>query len=141
MSQKGVVFETTLSIKDCADLFRQGWQTTRGSTSRLTELLDRATGQGLADFYTPTADDDPSASVDGVPDFSVGVQILGGIGGIRAGGTPIHMYIFEQQAKREVQLVSAYSITGGTGAARVVRRFLEQFQAADPQLKITDGNV
>lgn len=140
MAQKGVVFATSLSVKECADLFRQGWQTTRRTTARLTEMLDKVSGHGLADFYTPTSDD-PFASVDGVPDFSVGVQVLGGIGGIRAGGTPIHMYVFEGGERREVQLVSTYSVTGGIGAARVVRRFLEQFQGADPNLTISDGNV
>ncbi len=140
MAQKGVVFSTTVTIKACADLFRQGHQSTRGTTARLTELLDKAGRQGLAEFYTPT-DDDPFASVDGVPDFSVGVQILGGIGGVRAGGTPIHMYVFEHGSHRQVQLVSTYTITGGTGAARVVRRFLEQFQGADPKLEIAAGNI
>jgi hypothetical protein len=140
MAQKGVVFTTSLSTKECADLFREGWQSTRRVTARVTEVLDKVTGQGLADFYTPTWDS-PFAAIDGVPDFSVGVQVLGGIGGVRAGGTPIHMYVFDRPDEREVQLVSTYTITGGTGAARVVRRFFEQFRTADPELSVTDGNV
>jgi hypothetical protein len=140
MAQKGVVFTTRLSTRECADLFRRGHQSTRRTTARITELLDKVSGQGLADYYTPTSDS-PFDALDGEPDFSVGVQVLGGVGGVRAGGTPVHMYVFEQQGQREVQLVSAHGITGGTGSARAVRKFFEQFQNADRGLTVTDGNV
>lgn len=139
MAQKGVVFKTTLSSSQCAELFKQGWQSTRGVMGRVTEAVDAVSGQGLRDFYTPT--DDAFSSFERRPDHAIGVQVLSLAGGIRAGGTPIHMYIFEEGAAREVQLVSKYTITGGIGAARVVRKFLSPFQVADPGLKIVDGNV
>lgn len=141
MAQKGVVFTTALSIKECTDVFRQAADGTRGVMGRITEVTAKASGQGeMVGFYTPTFDS-PFATVDGVPDFAVGYNVLSLAGGLRAGGTPIHMYLNEQGGRREAQLVVKHGLTGGTGAARVVRKFLQQFQAADPTVHVDQGNI
>lgn len=141
MAQKGVVFSTALSIKQCTEVFRHAAEGTRGLIGRLTEVTAQVSGQGeMVGYYTPTFDS-PFDAVDGTPDFSVGYNVLSLAGGLRAGGTPIHMYLNEQKGRREAQLVVKHGITGGTGAARVVRRFLQQFQAADPTVHIDQGNI
>jgi len=141
MSQKGVVFTTALTIKQCTEVFRHAADGTRGVIGRLTEVTAKVSGQGdMVGFYTPTFDS-PFAGVDGIPDFSVGYNVLSLAGGLRAGGTPIHMYLNEKAGRREAQLVSKYTITGGMGAARVVRKFLDQFRAADPTVHVDQGNI
>src|ERR1700735_3982953 len=115
MSQKGVVFTTALSIKQCTEVFRRAADGTRGVIGRVTEVTAKVSGQGdMVGFYTPTFDS-PFAAVDGIPDFSVGYNVLSLAGGLRAGGTPIHMYLNEKAGRREAQLVSKYTITGGMG--------------------------
>ena len=37
--------------------------------------------------------------------------------------------------------MSAHGLTGGGGSRRVVEKALAAFQAADPALRVTDGNV
>jgi hypothetical protein len=51
------------------------------------------------------------------------------------------MYVDDRQDHREVQLVSQGGLTGGVRAARLTRKFLEQFKAADPNLDISAGNI
>jgi hypothetical protein len=141
MAQRGVVFSTTLSIGECTDIFRRGAGSARGGWARLTELVAKMKGNGeLAGFYTPTFDS-PFAAVDGVPDFAVGINILGPMHGANGPGVSVHMYVDDRQDRREVQLVSQGGLTGGMRAARLTRKFLEQFEVADPNLKISAGNI
>jgi hypothetical protein len=141
MAQKGVVFTTSLSLKQCTDVFRRGAESARGLNARFTEAIAKVKGNGdMTGFYTPSFDS-PFASVDGVPDFAVGINILGPMHGANGPGIPVHMYVDEQQKHRSVQLVSRHGLTGGPRSARLTRKFLDEFRAADPHLRVDEGNI
>lgn len=141
MAQKGVVFKTSLSMKQCADVFREGADSARGITARMSEIGAKAIGNGeVTGFFTPTFDS-PFASIDGVPDLAVGIIVLKFGGGAKGNGTPVHMYADERGDHRDVQIVSKHGLTGGMRSARLARKFLEQFQLADPNLQVAEGNL
>jgi hypothetical protein len=139
--QKGIVFTTELTVKQCADVFRRAAGDARGLNAKLTEVVAKAKGNGdLVGFYTPTWDS-PFAAVDGVPDFAVGINILGPMHGANGPGTPVHMYVDDRGDRREVQLVSAHGLTGAVRSARLTRKVFDCFEATDPRLTVTDGNI
>jgi hypothetical protein len=141
MAQKGVVFSTSLSVKECADTFRQGASGARGLNAKFTEVIAKVKGNGdLTGFYTPEFNS-PFASVDGVPDFAVGINMLGPMHGANGPGVPVHMYVDERQGQREVQIVASHGLTGGMRATRLASKVFEHFREADPQLEVTDGNL
>jgi hypothetical protein len=140
MRQEGVVFSTRLSTKECADVFRQAASAARGFGARVGEFGAKVRGRDQSGFFTPDFDS-PFSGVDGAPDFAVGVHIGKFVNGASGAGTTIHMYIDEAQNGRSVQIVSPHGLTGGGRSGRFVLKFLEAFQAADPNLSLTDGNV
>jgi hypothetical protein len=140
MGQKGVVFSTAMSTKQCADLFRQAAGNARGLGAVVSELSAKAMGNDQSGFFTPTFDS-PFAGIDGIPDFAVGVYIGKMLNGASGAGTAVHMYVDEDGDHRSVQIVSPHTMMGGMRSAKFARKFLEAFQAADPNLRISDGNV
>lgn len=137
MGQKGVVFTTTLTIRECSDMFRQAADRVRGGFGRmLSGGAKMANSPYPNDFFTPTFDS-PFATVDGVPDFAVGIVIFA-VGG---SPKPVHMYVDEKNSFREVQLISKHGLTGGSRSARITGQFLDQFRSADQNLTVTDGNL
>ncbi len=144
MAQKGVVFRTAMTTKQCGEVFKKAAGTAQGTVGKAMELIPKAAGgtAGLmqAGFYKPTFDSAFDALGES-PNFAVGTQIYGLATAARSGGTPLHMYVFDRSRHREVQLVSAHGLTGGGGSRRVVEKALAVFRAADPALRVTDGNI
>jgi hypothetical protein len=144
MAQKGVVFLTAMTTKQCGEVFKNAAGVAQGKFGKAMELIPKAAGGtvGLmqAGFYQPTFDSAFDA-LDEAPTFAVGTQIYGVATAARSGGTPLHMYVFDRSRHREVQLVSAHGLTGGGGSRRVVEKALAVFQATDPALRVTDGNI
>ncbi|HEV7527315.1 MAG TPA: hypothetical protein VGO29_00270 [Solirubrobacteraceae bacterium] len=144
MGQKGVVFTTTMTTRQCGDVFKKAAGAAQGKFGKAMELIPKAAGgtAGLmqAGFYEPTFNSAFDA-LDERPTFAVGTQIYGVATAARSGGTPFHMYVFDRSQYREVQLVSAHGLTGGGGSRRVVEKALEVFQDADPALTVSDGNI
>jgi hypothetical protein len=141
VAQKGVVFLTVMTTRQCGEAFKKAAGTAQGKVGKALELIPKAAGgtAGLmqAGFYQPTFDS--AFDVLGErPTFSVGTQIYGLATAARSGGTPLHMYVFDRAKHREVQLVSAHGLTGGGGSRRVVEKALAVFQTADPALRVTD---
>lgn len=87
-------------------------------------------------YYTPTFN-----SLAGAPDYALGVNILKFSAGAQGNGTPVHMYVDDKGDTRTVQLVSKHGLMDAGRSAKFTRKFLEQFQAADRQLQVTDGNL
>lgn len=141
MGQKGVVFTTTLTVKDCANVFRTAGDSVRGGLAKMLEVGAAVAGHGdRTGYYTPTFKS-PFAAVDGVPDYAVGVNILKFSAGAQGNGTHVHMYVDDEGDTRTVQLVSQHGLLDGGRSAKLTRKFLEQFQAADRRLQVTDGNI
>jgi hypothetical protein len=144
VAQKGVVFETAMTTRQCGEVFKKAAGVAQGTFGKAMELIPKAAGgtAGLmqAGFYQPTFDSAFDA-LDESPAFSVGTQIYGLATAVRSGGTPLHMYVFDRSRHREVQLVSAHGLTGGGGSRRVVEKALAVFRATDPTLRVTDGNI
>lgn len=141
MGQRGIVFTTGLSVKECANVFRTAAEASRGAKAKFSEMAAKMAGNSeTVGFYTPTFDS-PFASIDGVPDFSIGFNALKFSAGAQGNGTHIHMYVDDQGDTRSVQIVSKHGITGGARSGRFVSKFFEQFQAADRGLRVTEGNI
>jgi hypothetical protein len=76
MAQKGVVFDTVLTTKETADIFRGAAEGQRAGARKVFEALAKIGGAGAAvGYYTPNFDS-PFAAVDGTPDFAIGINIL-----------------------------------------------------------------
>jgi hypothetical protein len=141
MGQKGVVFTTALTTKQCADVFRSAGDSARGGWKKMLEASATVIGNGdRTGYYTPRFSS-PFASVDGTPDFAVGVNILKFSAGAQGNGTHVHMYVDDEGDNRAVQLVSSHGLMDGSRSAKLVRKFLDQFKAADRKLRVTDGNI
>lgn len=141
MRQKGVVFTTTLSLKECANIFRSTGESVRGTGRRLLEVTAKIAGNGeTTGYYTPTFNS-PFAAIDGVPDFAIGLNILKFNAGAQGNGTHVHMYVDDGGESRTVELVSGHGMLDGGRSEKLVRRFFEQFQSADSRLRVTDGNI
>lgn len=141
MGQKGVVFATTLTLKDCANVFRATGDSVRGTRARLLEAGAKLAGNGdRTGYYTP-AFNSPFAAIDGVPDFAIGLNVLKFSAGAQGNGTHVHMYVDDGGATRTVELASGHGLLDGGRSAKLVRKFLEQFQAADRELRVTDSSV
>jgi hypothetical protein len=144
VAQKGVVFLTAMTTRQCGEVFKKAAGAAQGTVGKALELIPKAAGgtAGLmqAGFYQPRFDSAFDA-LDESPTFAVSTQIYGLATAARSGGTPLHMYVFDRSRHREVQLVSAHGLTGGGGSRRVVEKALAVFRAADPALKVTDGNI
>ncbi|HUC14472.1 MAG TPA: hypothetical protein VMS00_08470, partial [Acidimicrobiales bacterium] len=109
MGQKGVVFSTKLTTKECAEVFRQAAESARGLGAKMAGLGVKITGHDESGFFTPKFDS-PFAALDGVPDFAVGVHILKFAGGAKGAGTTVHMYVDEGGEHRNVQIVSPHTL-------------------------------
>ena len=141
MGQKGVVFTTSLTVKDCADVFRAAGDSARGGMAKLLEVGATVAGnRDTTGYYTPNFSS-PFAAVDGVPDFAIGINILKFSAGAQGNGTHVHMYVDDEGSMRTVQLVSQHGLMDGGRSAKFTRKFLEQFQAADRELNVKDRNI
>src|SRR5580700_5272360 len=133
-----------MTAAQCGEAFKKAAGSAQGKVGKALELIPKAAGgtAGMmqAGFYQPTFDS-PFDALGERPTFSVGTQIYGLATAARSGGTPLHMYVFDRSGHREVQLVSAHGLTGGGGSRRVVEKAFAVFQAADPALRVTDGNI
>jgi hypothetical protein len=138
--QKGIVFSTNMTTKECADLFRQAAQSSRGLGAMIGEFAAKVAGNDQSGFFTPNFDS-PFAGIDGVPDLAVGVHIGKWMNGASGSGTTMHMYVDDGGAHRSVQIVSPHTLTGGMRAAKFVRKFFDLFRAADPNLQVEDDNI
>lgn len=140
MRQKGAVFSTSLSTKECSNVFRQAASAARGLGAKVGEFGAKVTGHDHSGFFTPKFDS-PFAAIDGAPDFAVGVYIGKFVGGGGGAGTAVHMYVDDDGDSRSVQIVSPCTLTGSGRSRRLVVKFLEAFRGADPRLRVTDSNV
>lgn len=74
MAQKGVVFLTTMTTTECADVFREAVRRSRGLGAMIGEFAAKVAGNDQSGFFTPSFDS-PFAGIDGTPDLAVGVHI------------------------------------------------------------------
>lgn len=141
MGQKAVVFTTTLSVQDCSNVFRAAGDSARSGMAKMFEVGAAVAGHGdRTGYYTPTFNS-RSGAFSGTPDYAIGVNILKFSAGAQGNGTHVHMYVDDEGSARTVQLVSRHGIIDGGRSAKYTRKFLEQFQTADRQLRVTDGNI
>jgi hypothetical protein len=141
MRQKGIVFTTSLSLRDCGNLFRTTGESVRGKGARLLEVTAKVAGNSdRTGFYTPTFNS-PFSQIDGTPDFAIGLNILKFNAGAQGNGTHVHMYVDDNGGHRTVELVSSHGMLDAARSAKFVRRFFEEFQGADPKLQVAETNI
>lgn len=141
MRQKGIVFTTSLSLVECGNLFRRTGEGVRGAGARLLEVTAKVAGNSdRTGFYKPTFNS-PFSQIDGVPDFAIGLNILKFNAGAQGNGTHVHMYVDDNGEHRTVELVSGHGMLDSARSARYVRKFFEEFQGADPKLRVEETNI
>jgi len=138
MGQKGVVFTTTLTVGDCDNVFRAAGDSARSGITKMFEVGAAVAGHSdRTGYYKPTFNS-RSGAASRVPDYALGVNILKFSAGARGNGTHVHMYVDDGGDTRTVELVSQHGLLDAGRSAKLTRRFLEQFRAADRQLRVTD---
>lgn len=117
-------FTTTMALNDCGQLFR------RGVDKRPLKL--KAT---RFQYFTPTQDDDPFASLDGSirPDFEVGT----GYQLAELYGTVV-MSCLRQGGETLVSLRSAGNMRGRAATNSLVKHLVKVFAEADPSIRPTE---
>lgn len=141
MGDKGVVFQTKLSIQECGNIFRDTAEGARGIGRKSIETIVKMRGGGEAvGYYTPTFNS-PFAAIDGVPDFAIGINLARFMNGANGAGFNVQLYVDDEGERRNVELHCRYGGLGGGTATKHVTQFLEQFRAADPQLVVTQSNI
>ncbi len=139
MGRKEALVHTSLSTKQCAELFQQAVEKSRGIGSRLGGFAAQMTGKDQSGYFTPT-DDSPFSSLDDdKPDFSVGVLIPKFNAGAQGNAAALHMYVWDRGESREVRLISPHSLGGGMHASRLVGKAVDAFQVADPSSRVSVG--
>jgi hypothetical protein len=132
MGQKAAVVHTKLSTKQCAELFQQTAERSRGIGSRLGGFAAQMTGKDQSGYFTPTDDSPFSLLDDDKPNFSVGVLIPKFNAGGQGNAAALHMYVWDRGESREVRLISPHNFGGGAHASRLVGKAVETFRVADP---------
>ncbi|WP_172639422.1 hypothetical protein [Streptomyces tailanensis] len=139
MGSKQAKLDTTLTLKQCAEVFRVGAQRARGVGSVLGGAAAKLMGNDQSGFFTPT-DDSPFASLDNdPPDFMVGVFVPKFGGGGTGNGTAVHMYVWDRGTSRSVELYAPHGFTGGMHARKLITKVADAFTDADPKAHVVAG--
>lgn len=139
MGSKEAHLTTTLSVKECAQVFREGAARARGIGSMMGGIAAKVAGNDQSGFFTPH-NDSPFASLDeDVPDFTVGVMVPKFSAGAKGNVTALHMYVWDRGATRNVTLYSPHGIGGGLHANKLVSKVSDTFRAADPRCRTSEG--
>jgi hypothetical protein len=137
MGSKQSRLSTTLTVKECADVFRTGAAQARGIGSVLGGMGAKLTGKDNSGFFTPT-NDSPFASLDDdPPDFMVGVFVPKFAAGAQGNGTAVHMYVWDRGTTRAVELYSPHGMGGGMHARKLVTKVTDAFTDADPACRVS----
>jgi hypothetical protein len=139
MGSKQARLSTTLTVKQCAEVFRQGASQARGIGSMIGGLAAKAAGNDQSGFFTPSSNSPFAALDDDPPVFSVGALIPKFSAGAQGNGTAIHMYVWDRGATRLVHLLSPHGLGGGMHASKLVTKVGAAFEAADPKCR-TDAD-
>ncbi|GAA2700078.1 hypothetical protein GCM10010348_34010 [Streptomyces anthocyanicus] len=139
MGSKQAQLNTTLTLKQCAEVFRVGVQKARGVGSMLGGAGAKLTGNDQSGYFTPT-NDSPFASLDDdPPDFMVGVFVPKFAGGGTGNGTAVHMYVWDRGSSRSVELYAPHSLAGGMHARKLITKVAQAFTDADPKVQVAAG--
>ncbi|MFE7760916.1 hypothetical protein [Streptomyces sp. NPDC057438] len=139
MGSKQTQLNTSLTLKQCAEVFRVGAQKARGVGSMLGGAAAKVMGNDQSGYFTPT-DDSPFSSLDdNPPDFMVGVFVPKFGGGGQGNGTAVHMYVWDRGTTRSVELYAPHGLTGGMHARKLITKVADAFNAADPHVRVVAG--
>ncbi|GAB3810408.1 hypothetical protein [Micromonospora zhanjiangensis] len=126
-----------MSVKDCAAVFQEAAAAARGFGAALGGFAARVNRKDNSGFFTPT-DNSPFSSLDDdKPAFAVGVGIPKFNAGAQGNVGTLHMYVWDRGDFREVQLFSPHGLGGGMHSAKLIRKAIDTFRAADQSAKIT----
>lgn len=141
MPQKGIVFETRLSIRECSHVFRDAGDSARNPGVRALEIAAKLAGNDdTIGYYTPQFQS-PFSVIEKIPDYAVGVNILKFNAGAKGNGTHVHMYVDDRGSGRVVEIVVKCGMLDGYRSTRLTRRFFELFKKADNEIRRIDGNI
>ncbi|WP_329254838.1 hypothetical protein OG223_29130 [Streptomyces sp. NBC_01478] len=139
MGSKQTQLTTTLTVKQCAEVFRIGAAGARGVGSVLGGAAAKLMGNDVSGYFTPTNDSPFSSLDDDQPDFTVGAYVPKFSGGGQGNGTAVHMYVWDRGATRTVELYSPHGIGGGMHARKLITKVSDAFTEADPRVRVTAG--
>lgn len=136
MAGKTQLVKTRLTVAQCAEVFREvgnslnsGW---RGALSAVSEMR----GMGNSGFFTPEGSS-PFAQFEDRPAFSIGTSFAKFSAGASGNVDVVHMYVWEVDGARVVELYSPHGLLGGAGALQRLSRFAAAFQSRDPECELS----
>lgn len=143
MGQVNATLETTLSVRDAADVFQGIANRARGLRSKFAERSARNRGNDeFHGFFTPSNNSAFASLDEDQPDFTVGVGLAKGNVVSGAGGGDadiIHLYVWDRGDYRELELYSPYRALRRGRSVKLVQKFINGYQQVDQQLQVTQG--
>ena len=140
MGEKTANISTSMTVKECADLFRSSPPKLMSGTAKLQGLFAKASGGVFtADFFTPR-DTGPFAGLEeDPPTFTAGTFIRNGAAA--ANPTELHMYVWDRGDQRQVAVVADHGLmTGAVHAKRLVTQLADMFKAQDARALVKFGD-
>lgn len=131
MGEKAVRVRTSLSVKECAEIFRHAPQQLMSGAAKFQGFLAKVQGGVFtADFFTPQESGPFAALDDDRPAFSAGTWIRNGASPTNP--TELHMYVWDRGSGREVLVIAGHGlVTGFTHAQRLVAQVADMIRRDD----------
>lgn len=142
MNIVGESWSSSLPVRDIAQVFRTTAEDLFGTRSRrLLSMVPGRSSAGRMEFFTPSGGETPFAVFDEQPAFAVGV--MGPQGGSFNGAllVAIHMYVYDKESHRQVDLVAPYERMkiSRTKAETHLQHFSGALRLADPAAQLLEG--
>jgi hypothetical protein len=135
MAGKSQKINTKLSVRELRAIFQEAGSAQLGVGKKLIGVWANARGMGNHGFYTPTVDS-PSAVLEELPTFMVGIGIPKVSAGAAGNVNHVHMYVWDRGDHREVELFTPHGLTGGAFADQRLAKFVPFFTAKDPSAEV-----
>ncbi len=119
MKTLGTAFQTSFTVKQCADAFEAGATDARGGAAKFAEVIASSRGHGDYGFFTPEAGA-LAAAHDDHPDFTVGFAVGKWVNNAVGADRVVQMYVHDRGSHREVELVSSYRLGGKSGSQKLL---------------------
>lgn len=134
MRESRINIETTMSVQECARVFREASEESYTGGRKFLAGLNKAVGAALGqptmgglEYFTPPST--PFDSVDGGPAWQAGVLIPGYNKMRGATKMAVHIYVVDHGDKREVELVGPRGLGDKGSTDRLLQSIASRFSA------------
>lgn len=134
MRESRIHIETTKSVQECAQTFREAAEESYTGGRKFLAGLNKAVGTALGqptmgglEFFRPPST--PFDSVEGGPAWQAGALIPGYNKMRGASKMAVHIYVVDHGDKREVQLVGPYGLGDKSSTDKLLQSIASRFSA------------